>query len=175
MAITWGGNNWEAYEVSGTLLEVFDQLSGMPEAGKAEWNDSTYTMQFDDNGVVTNVDATVNPKITMPSWIDSSQAPQAAQEEWNRWFRALEDHENGHVQLVYDEVTGVDERMVGKSQNDAAQEWNDTFARLQQRSDQYDADTAHGENTGTVMNQYAGAPEDDSDESGESEDQQQNP
>jgi predicted secreted Zn-dependent protease len=169
--LTWGGNNWEVYEVSGTLLDVYDAISGMAEAGKAEWNDSTYSMSFDDNGIVTSVEAVINPKVTMPTWIDSGQAPQAAQDEWNRWFTALEDHENGHLQILHDNAAGIDDRMVGKSQADAAKEWNDTFAEIQRLSDEYDGRTQNGQTEGTVMNQYAGAP--DEDESRESESAEQ--
>ncbi len=170
--LEWGGPNWVGYDVHGaTLLDVYNVIAAMPEAGKAEWGDSNYSMEFDDKGEVTSVTANILYKVTMPTWVEVDQAPQAAQDEWGRFWSALEAHEQGHLQILDDNVSGVDERMVGKSKTAAEKEWNDTFAKIQKLSDEYDASTRNGQNDGTILDTSAGEPEEGEAAEGESEEQ----
>jgi predicted secreted Zn-dependent protease len=136
----------------GTLAAVASVISQMDEAGKAEWS-PTYIMTADDAPAVT---VTVKTKITMPRWSEYGTACQAEKGEWDRFFAALETHEQGHIDLVRQHLGGIDEQMAGQSSDGAKQLWVSALQDLQSASDSYDADTDHGRNQGTVIDVSVG-------------------
>jgi Bacterial protein of unknown function (DUF922) len=127
-----------------TLSAVAAAISQQDEAGKAEWF-PTYALR--DGGV----NVTVKTRITMPQWSEYDSACQAEKDEWDRFISALEAHEQGHVDLVKEHLSKIDEQMAGQSPDAAKRLWLNALSDLQSASDSYDAETDHGRNQGTII------------------------
>jgi hypothetical protein len=95
---------------------------------------------------------TVRTKITMPRWPEYTSAPQAEKDEWDRFFAALQAHEEGHIDLVRQQLSGIDDQLAGLSSDQANSAWTAALQQLQDASDSYDTDTDHGRNQGTIIN-----------------------
>jgi len=149
----WGTEENEVYEVSGaTLQDVASAMSGQPEAGKYEWFPTySYNSDGSDGNNITSAEAKVVIKLTMPMWADQDSASPEAQAEWNRFWQALKDHEDGHARLVEQHLDGIEQQLIGKSPTDAATHWQNALNALQQASDDYDNSTNHGIATGTTL------------------------
>ncbi len=137
-----------------TLAAVAAVISRQDEAGKAEWF-PTYALTADDPPAVT---VTVKTKITMPRWPEYGSAAQAEKDEWDRFFAALQTHEQGHIDLVKQQLSGIDDQMTGNSPDAAKQIWGNALRDLQSASDSYDTQTDHGRNQGTIIDTSAGSP-----------------
>jgi hypothetical protein len=135
-----------------TLASVATQISQQgdagQDAGKAEWFPNYVLMDADPPGVVV----TIKTRITMPRWQGYASAPQGERDEWDRFFSALEAHEQGHIDLVKRYLSGIDEQMAGQSSDVARQIWANALQDLQSASDSYDEETDHGRNQGTTIN-----------------------
>jgi len=166
-----GYPEWIAYDVHGTtLMEVDEVISAMPEAGRCDWSESSYSLAWGDDGKVSEVEAVIRYRVTMPTWVEVDEAPQAAQDEWWRFWSALEGHEQGHVDLVNEHIAGVDEKMLGTSEAGAKKAWDDAFDAINRASKAYDDSTKNGQNTGTILDLDAGVPVEESEREDESED-----
>src|SRR3954447_15504986 len=100
-----------------SLREVADAIAHLPEAGRTSWS-PTYALESDGNAIVTAATVRCGFEITMPVWPEYTTASAAARCEWDRWWRALEAHEQGHVDVVTAVFAGVDGQMLGASTAD---------------------------------------------------------
>jgi predicted secreted Zn-dependent protease len=132
-----------------TLEEVASAISSVPEAGRAEWWPH-YSVEWDGD-IVSSATVTVTQRRTMPRWPGYSHASPAAKAEWDRFWHALEQHEEGHFQLVHSHLATLDHQLVGQ-QSDAVQSvFEQALNDLATASDNYDAQTNHGLSYGTVL------------------------
>ncbi len=158
MTATFGDVTRDYYTVDGaTLQEVYDVLSTRDEAGSAVWVPNLATA-FDDGGLVTSATVTVGLTITMPQWSGYSAASAAAKAEWDRWYAALEAHEQGHISLARQHLENSDAGLVGLAEADARTTFQATCDALQTASNAYDDQTKNGRNTGTIMQVDADVP-----------------
>jgi Bacterial protein of unknown function (DUF922) len=127
-----------------TLTDVAAVIAQQGEAAKAEWFPP---LAYDRSATVT-----VRTKITMPRWPEYTSAPQAEKDEWDRFFAALQAHEEGHIDLVRQQLSGIDDQLAGLSSDQANSAWTAALQQLQDASDSYDTDTDHGRNQGTIIN-----------------------
>ena len=155
MAVNFSDTERAYSDVHGnTLAAVASIIAQQDEAGKAEWF-PTYTLSGDDPPSAT---VTVKTKITMPRWREYGSASQAEKDEWDRFFAALLAHEQGHIDLVTQRLSGIDEQMAGQSPGAAQQIWASALSDLQSVSDSYDVDSDHGRNQGTIIDLSALTP-----------------
>jgi predicted secreted Zn-dependent protease len=165
-----GVPEWSAYEVHGTTLaDVHAEISALPEAGSCDWSASSYDASWGDDGKVAEVTAVVRITVQMPAWVEEGQAPQEAQDEWQRFWRALRDHEQGHIDIVHARIAGVDERMIGEDEAGARRVWDAAFDEINAASKAYDDGNHHGQDEGTILDLDAGAPVESEGESSGSE------
>ena len=138
------------YDVPGhTLTEAATVIASMAEAGKAEW-----WPQFvyeSDNGVVSSVTVTVPQRQTMPRWSGYADADQPVKGEWDRFWRALDSHEQGHFDLVTQHLANLDRVLVGQPVHDVQRVFADAVAALDAASSAYDVQTSHGVTQGTTL------------------------
>jgi predicted secreted Zn-dependent protease len=121
------------------------------EWGKCEW-DPQLDADFDTStGAITKATVTVVITITMPKWKGAKKLSEAAKAEWDRFYQALLDHENGHVERVHTHLTGLGESLIGMTTEQANAECTKVMTELQTDSDEYDVDTDHGRNEGTII------------------------
>jgi predicted secreted Zn-dependent protease len=143
--------SWTTYDVSGaTLADVGAAISHRTEAGSCTWN-PTYTTTVDADGKVDSFTVTCPYTIEMPNWTDKSGASPEAQAEWDRWYAALQTHEQGHYEATAWVFDNMDDTMLGLTPDEATGQFGKFVYDAQQCSDRYDTDTNHGLNYGTVM------------------------
>jgi hypothetical protein len=81
----------------------------------------------------------------------------ASKGERDRFFAALQAHEQGHIELVAQELAHVDEELVGKSVEGAARAWQSALDALLLASHAYDDQTDHGRNQGAIIDVSVGS------------------
>jgi len=138
------------YNVPGhTLTEAATVIASMAEAGKAEWwPQFSYTS---DDDTVSSVTVSVPQRKTMPHWEGYADASQPMRDEWDRFWRALDTHEQGHFDLVTSHLGGLDQLLVGQPVSDVQRIFNDAVAGLDAASSAYDVHTSHGVAQGTSI------------------------
>ena len=110
MSVTFTGPQRATFDVHGSALpDVASALTSMPEAGTTEWH-PTYALAADGTSAAT---VNVPMKITMPRWVEYGAASAADKAEWDRFYAALETHEQGHVAIVRQQLAGVDQQLAG--------------------------------------------------------------
>jgi len=129
-------------------------LKGLGDAADTTWHPIYNSNEVD--GKVTSVTINVDINVLMPNWQGASNLNKEAKAEWDRAYKALADHEQGHVDLAKKKLTGVAARMVGKTRAQADAIFKQAVADLKKESDAYDKTTDHGRKTGTIINEDAG-------------------
>lgn len=142
MPTYYDGVHRSTYTVSGTLAEVSALIQQREEAGKASW-DSSFTYNQED-GTITSATITSRLTIEMPEWSDYNSASQRDREEWDRFWAALDTHEQGHITLAQSYLDHADQALVGHPESEAQWRFDEYMAKIQAESDGYDADTGHG-------------------------------
>jgi len=150
MGTSYSGPQQSTYTVSGTLSEVVDAIQQREEAGKTTWQVS-YTYQQGDDGNISSVDFTCALFIEMPYWSTYSSATAEEQAEWDRFYAALDAHEQGHVQIAQYTMDTADAYFVGSPASDADRLFQELLTTLQSQSDAFDTDTNHGINAGCTI------------------------
>ena len=154
MTLMIGSTARTTYTVTASRLsDVVDLIAGRPEAGKCHW-DISY--RYDSSGsdgkpVGLVVDATIT--IELPIWEGRDTARSVERTEWDRFRRALSDHEDGHDTRAR---TGIQE-LHDKLETTRTGRLSTVFAsektRIQRESNAYDHTTDHGRRPlpGTVI------------------------
>ena len=138
------------YDVPGhTLTEAATVIASMAEAGKAEWWPQ-FVYESDD-GLVSSVTVTVPQRKTMPRWQGYTDASQSMKDEWDRFWQALDTHEQGHFDLVTSHLSNLDQMLVGQRVDDVQRVFTDAIAALNAASSAYDVQTSHGVTQGTTL------------------------
>jgi predicted secreted Zn-dependent protease len=142
---------WSTYEVAGgTLTEAAQHVQQLPEAGQTHWMPNYHVQEWAGN-TIKRVQVDVYVEVKMPHWSGYDAATPAERAEWDRFYAALQVHEEGHIQIVRTYTENADVMMEGLDEHAAAQKWQDNLSALKQASDQYDAGNHNGEDAGTVI------------------------
>jgi predicted secreted Zn-dependent protease len=132
-----------------TLAEVASAISAVVEAGRAEWWPS-YSCEWDGD-IVSSATVNVTQRMTMPRWPGYTHASDAAKAEWDRFWHALEQHEEGHFHLVQSYLATLDQQLVGQHRDAVQRGFEQALNDLATASENYDAQTNHGLSYGTVL------------------------
>lgn len=141
----------EYYDVTGaTLEEVLDQLD--PD----EWGHCAANYRYTysaTGGRTTRVNVTLTLTIRLPRWRGAGwrAASRPAREEWNRMVAALRAHEDHHAEIARTWAPIFRERLFDIDEGDVELEGSNVEAEAQAEQDQYDADSAHGQNEGVSL------------------------
>ena len=139
------------YPLSGsTLQDIADQIKGQKEAGKVEWS-PTMGGTTAPNGKLIDATVDVNLTILMPDWTPPQSMGPKSKAEYARWYKALEAHEQGHIDLAEKYFKGLAKKMIGMKGAPAKKLLQDTKDALDAASKQYDKDTGNGTKNGTII------------------------
>jgi predicted secreted Zn-dependent protease len=128
-----------------TLLEVAQRAS--TEIAAASYETSfTYKTNA---GRIASVDLTMTLRIEMPVWQNYGSRPKAEKDEWDRFYRALLHHEQGHIALYKREARMMLTHMSNASAQTIQAVHDREVARINQLSDAYDRQTDHGRRQNT--------------------------
>ena len=161
MPTRYSGPHHRTYTVSGSLEEVAAVIERRKEAGTTEW-EPLLTWESDGNGNVTSVVVNCEIHIEMPDWDGYADAPEPDRASWDRFFAALTEHEDGHVQIVHSWLDDIDFWLSDNTETTVDAAFEHIVGRLQDNSDEYDVFTKHGTERGCVI--VVGAPADDEQE-----------
>jgi uncharacterized protein DUF922 len=133
-------------QVSGkTLNEVYqNNFATGAEAGSVQpvFNPSPPTYCPSDQGAkVQSAVVNIDEIKTMPSWTEYSQQCAAVKAEWDRWYAAVDKHENGHIAIDKQYFTNVHTKLVGKTDPDTA--LNTVVTNADTANQTYDANQAN--------------------------------
>jgi len=127
-------------------------------AKRDEWGEFSgridYSYDSDENDYVTDVTLKPYYTINMPVWSGYKKAPKACQEEWDRMWKALDAHEEGHRLIHLETLIKITERLE-KQTNLTVDDLKIHFAELiqegQDNQDKFDAATGHGSKKGVSL------------------------
>lgn len=150
---------YQYYDVRATSLEGLRAQIGLlgPQvkdrrfAGSARWNVSWRGDLLSD-GTIANLGVTYSAIVTLPRWLNHSDAPTNIANGWVDFIVALEKHERGHVQIVADNVAALAATMRSSraTENKMRELFAAEIARIDRMQQDYDAATDHGAKQGAV-------------------------
>jgi len=91
----------------------------------------------------------------LPKWVDSEQAPADLREAWHRFQKAILVHEDGHRQLIEEEVQAIEQMVLaaGPQPNGRlSHDVNILMGTFDKKQIEYDRVTQHGRTQGAVFN-----------------------
>jgi predicted secreted Zn-dependent protease len=95
-------------------------------------------------GRFARVDLTFTLAIEMPVWTRYSGRPEAERREWDRFYRALLEHERGHIAIFRREAKTTYARLLAATAATIGNVLEQETQRIQRLSDAYDSQTDHG-------------------------------
>lgn len=126
-----------------TLADVARRVAAIGVGiAHAEWS-FEWSWQTSAQGVFS-VDLTMNLTMEMPVWSRKGSRPLPEQREWDRFLRALRQHEDGHHDICRREVQAMHRAMNGANQNTAQSVFNREAARIDRLNVEYDRRSHHG-------------------------------
>jgi predicted secreted Zn-dependent protease len=135
-----------------TLGDVVKELKKLDEWGEFK-GDVGYDYDTENN-IVTELRLTPTYTLRMPTWNGYDKAPKACQEEWDRMWPKLEEHEEGHKQIFLDTLDKI-EKHFGKATNLSGKQLEAEFKKLiktgQSHQDKFDTSTGHGSKKGVEL------------------------
>jgi predicted secreted Zn-dependent protease len=150
----WGKKDEVTFKVDAkTLKEAGDELNTRDEWGKFE-GDITYDYKST-GGLVTEVTLKPSYTLSMPKWSGYDKAPQACQQEWDRMYKKLVEHEDGHRDVHAESLAKI-EKWLEKAKDLKEKTFFDDFKKLvkemQDNQKKFDKDTDHGAKKGVELN-----------------------
>jgi predicted secreted Zn-dependent protease len=137
-----------------TLGGALDELSKRNEWGKFDWK-IDYDYKANADNYLTEVILKPSYTIHMPTWASYGKSPEACQKEWDRMWKKLEEHEEGHRQIHLESLATIQRNLQGQTDLTVDQ-FEADFAQWMQagQDDQakFDTSTANGKNKGVELN-----------------------
>jgi predicted secreted Zn-dependent protease len=150
--VSWQRNLTGTFSVRGaTLRDVAQALEARDEWGLFR---SSFTYRTDNDQGASSARFTFIESIAMPSWREYPRQTQDVREEWDRMWRALQAHEQGHRDIFEQRVNGLTatlqamEHPRGGDVSNVVDPWS---VETQREQDNYDIRTGHGSGTGVTL------------------------
>ncbi len=137
-----------------TLGGCIDELKRLHEWGKFD-GAIGYVYKADRNKQIANVTLKPSYTIKMPTWSGYKKAPKACKDEWDRMWKKLDEHEEGHRQIHLETLTAIEKAMSGKTNLSIDQFETDLEKLLTEgevKQKKFDATTGHGSKKGVTLN-----------------------
>jgi predicted secreted Zn-dependent protease len=143
---------WKTYKVDArTLAKAAKMMGERNEAGETTWNFPA-DWETDADGKIIKATVNVRITVTMPGWPGLKNQSKAVRKEWRRFWKALREHELGHVNIAKEKLKNFADNLQGLTEEEAKNILKHKKKELQDASDAYDAKTDHGRKEGTEIN-----------------------
>ncbi len=117
------------------------------------------TISSNNKCTLKNVIVITEIKIVMPKWVNYSSAKKEVRQIWDKYYKALLDHENGHKEIglkAADEIEKEIKKIKPKSscdelERDINRNGDYVIAKYNSVEKEYDRKTNHGLNTGVIL------------------------
>lgn len=129
-----------------------DPGDGKPVDALSRWR---FNWRWRGNGAgkcnLNSLELTYSATVTLPRLVGEETASKSLRERWRRYYRALKEHEAGHVGYAYahrDEILAAIKGATCETANEAGRA---ALARIAAHDRDYDARTRHGVTQGAVF------------------------
>jgi predicted secreted Zn-dependent protease len=92
----------------------------------------------------TRFDVTFTFRIEMPVWTSYPRRPEAERREWDRFYRALLEHERGHIAIIRREAQTTYKRLLAATEATIKNVARQETQRIHHAGAAYDRKTDHG-------------------------------
>lgn len=138
-----------------TLTQVYNSMTsgGTQEAGSILpllKPDPQY--EYDDNDHVKKAVVHVHEVKTMPNWAELNSQCTPVKNEWNRFYKALDAHEDKHLEIDHKHFADVHKQLLGKKREDAWKRLDTVVEAADKANQDYDNSSQHGLTEGTKIN-----------------------
>lgn len=97
-------------------------------------------------------EVTTTCKVRIPRWVGFEESEnQDLKNQWSRFYTALIEHEQGHVNIFVESMNTVKENNQGKSCSTASLAYSTAFKELSKKQKDYDHETEHGVKNGAFF------------------------
>ena len=154
MTLLLGSTTTTTYTVTASRLsDVVDLIAGRPEAGKCSWAISYHYDSTGRNGKPVGLVVDASITIELPVWDGRDTARAVERAEWDRFRRALSDHEDGHDTRARTGIQELHDTLVTTRTSRLSTVFASEKQRIQRESNAYDRTTDHGRRPlpGTVI------------------------
>jgi len=137
-----------------TLGGALKELLKRDEWGKFE-GEIAYDYKADAANHVTEVTLKPSYTIQMPVWTGYRSSPKACQQEWDRMWKKLEEHEDAHRQIHLQALTTIQGTLAKKTDLTVDQFESDIEGMVQEgqdNQDKFDVSTGYGSKKGVTLN-----------------------
>jgi predicted secreted Zn-dependent protease len=153
--VAWGAKNTGLkFNLSAPDLQIAcDVLCKQKEWGRFEGN-LTYDSVGDSKGNCTAVTIKPSYNITMPAWKELSKQPKTCQDEWNRMWKALRGHEDGHLEVFQKGLDALVKQLTALktgTHDDVDKIFKKALKSIQDGHNKYDSSTTHGQSEGVKL------------------------
>jgi predicted secreted Zn-dependent protease len=126
-----------------TLSDLVQNRSGQ-ELGHTRYSITWKGPPPDAAGRLTALDVTFTLRIEMPVWTSYPRRPEAEKREWDRFYRALLWHEQGHIAIIKREAQTTYARLLNATIDTINQVAEQERQRIHRANAAYDSQTDHG-------------------------------
>jgi hypothetical protein len=152
--VTWKKSSKADIKINATTLRgALDALEKRDEWGEFEGGISPTAKVKD--GYITELTLSCTSDIHLPQWSGYKGAPKVCQKEWDRMYKALDEHEIGHQTLYIDVVEKFAEGLRKKEEPVTVDQIKDLIKALDKKADsdseKYDSSTGHGSKKGVEL------------------------
>lgn len=145
MTVLIGATVHTTYTVTASrLADVVGLIAGRPEAGHCDWAISYKYESVGRDGKPRGLTVEATITIEMPVWDGRDSARAVERREWDRFLRALSDHEDGHDTRARTGIQQLHDNMEDTRATQLATKFVTEKQRIQRESNAYDTATTNG-------------------------------
>ena len=126
-----------------TLSDLVRDRSGQ-ELGHTAYSIKWKGPPPDATGRFISLDVTFTLRIEMPVWTSYPRRPEAEKREWDRFYRALLWHEQGHIAIIKREAQTTYTRLLAATKDTINNVAEQETQRIHRANAAYDSQTDHG-------------------------------
>jgi hypothetical protein len=153
--IEYVSKNWDPdgaevtyYDVSGTTI---DQVAAALQRIGTKWGHGGGTLKLDipaDFSTSHTVTVSARLGLQLPQWKQYEQARDPEKVAWNRMFRKLREHEDGHVEIAVAAAAKLAEDLIGQTTAQALKMLDAAVRSMKDSQKKLDDATDHGARPG---------------------------
>lgn len=139
----------KTYNVTGATFEEArkDMDKKRPGENGAYEYDIKMSWKGDADSKVTSSKITHTSTITMPKWVDYKKATKDDKAAWDKMYKTLDKHEDGHHDICVEELAAFKAEMEGETEMKGKayeKEFKAFLDEVGKKQDKYDKRTDHG-------------------------------
>jgi predicted secreted Zn-dependent protease len=151
---SWG-SKVKKTDIDITAETLADALAALQSLN--EWGEFSGTIDYSSSDDGTNItEVVLKPTYTihMPKWSGYSKAPKECQQEWDRMWKKLDEHEDGHKDVFLDALKTIEDTLKKKTDypmGDLDTDFNKMIQDMKNKQKSFDSSTGNGSKKGITL------------------------